>query len=130
MPRYRLSRQARADVVDILEWSERRFGRATRQRYQALILIALDDVAADPLRIGSVDRPELGPAVRTYHLRHSRDRARIDNRTVESPRHLLIYRVIEPGLIGVGRIVHDAMEMERHRPLDYGEPKARPERPS
>jgi toxin ParE1/3/4 len=33
--------------------------------------------------------------------------------TVHRPRHFLIYRV-EPALVAVGRVLHDAMELTRH----------------
>jgi toxin ParE1/3/4 len=39
---------------------------------------------------------------------------------VKRPRHLLLYRILAPELIGIGRILHDAMELERHLPPDYG----------
>ena len=32
---------------------------------------------------------------------------------VRRPRHFLVYRV-EPALLVVGRVLHDAMELERH----------------
>lgn len=36
------------------------------------------------------------------------------------PRHLLLYRVLRPRLIGVGRVLHDAMDLEGHWPSDLG----------
>ncbi|RWE18757.1 MAG: type II toxin-antitoxin system RelE/ParE family toxin, partial [Mesorhizobium sp.] len=39
---------------------------------------------------------------------------------VQRPRHLLLYW-IGPSLIGVGRVLHDAMELERHLPTNYGD---------
>ena len=59
--------------------------------------------------------------VRSYHLRHSRDRARALGGFVRQPRHLLLYRAMVPGIIGVGRLLHDAMEVERHLPAGYGD---------
>ncbi|CAN7242777.1 hypothetical protein G6M16_004730 [Agrobacterium tumefaciens] len=40
---------------------------------------------------------------------------------VKYPRHLLLYRVLNPDLVGIGRILHDSMEIERHLPVDYGD---------
>jgi toxin ParE1/3/4 len=57
--------------------------------------------------------------MRSYHLRHSRDRARTADGLVRQPRHLLLYRVTRPDLIGVGRVLHDGMEIERHLPSQY-----------
>jgi len=120
MPVYRLSQQAEEDIVRILARSERQFGTTARARYQALIGQALREVAADPARRGSKARPELGDLVRTYHLRHCASQA--GDRRVANRRHLLLYRVIAPGVTGIGRILHDAMELSRHLPDDYGAP--------
>ena len=117
----RLSAAAEADIISMLAWTEDRFGHAACRRYQTLLITALRDVASDPGRLGSAARPELGPAVRSYHLRYSRERAGTLERIVRTPCHLLLYRTIVPGIIGVGRILHDAMELERHMPPDFGD---------
>jgi len=117
----RLSASAEADIVSILAWTEDRFGHNARLRYQARLITALRDIASDPERLGSISRPELGPAIRSYHLRHSRERAVALESTVRMPRHLLLYRAIVPDFVGVGRVLHDAMEVERNLPADYGD---------
>ena len=48
MPQYRLSTTARADIVDILRLSQAQFGDQACQRYQALILAALQAIANTP----------------------------------------------------------------------------------
>jgi toxin ParE1/3/4 len=111
---YRLTEAAEADIVDILAWSETEFGSAARIRYERLIVTALVDVATDPGRPGSLVRPELGPDVRSWHLRGSRERARGPNGPVQRPRHFLIYRPLTAGRVAIGRVLHDAMELERH----------------
>ena len=68
MPQYRISNAARADIVDILRLSQTQFGDQARQRYQALILAALQAIADTPYRIGSYERDELAPGLRSYHL--------------------------------------------------------------
>ena len=113
MTQYRLSASAQSDILDILAWSHDQFGDEARIRYEALIVAALRDVAAQPDRPGSIQRPELGAAVRSWHLRLSREHARATTGIVRHPRHFLIYR-FEPGLVVVGRILHDAMELSRH----------------
>ena len=110
MLRYRLSAAAQADVVEILAWTQEQFGNAARLRYQALIVAALRDIAAQPDRPGSIDRPELGAGVRSWHLQLSRDRAGAG--IVRRPRHFVIYRA-RPGVVVVGRVLHDAMELTR-----------------
>jgi toxin ParE1/3/4 len=111
---YRLTEAAEADIVDILARSEAQFGSAARLRYERLIVTAMIDVATDPARPGSLVRPELGPDVRSWHLRGSRDRAMGSNGIVQRPRHFLIYRPLDGAMITIGRVLHDTMELERH----------------
>ena len=113
MLRYRLSDSAQADIVDILGWSHEQFGEAARLRYESLIVAALQDVAAQPDRTGSIARPELGAGVRSWHLRLSRDHVAGGAGVVRRPRHFLVYR-LEPALLVVGRVLHDAMELARN----------------
>ncbi len=113
MLRYRLSDAAQADVIDILAWTQAQFGEAARLRYESLIVAALRDVATQPGRAGSIERPEFGAGVRSWHLRLSRDHVATGAGVVRRPRHFLIYRV-EPPLLVVGRVLHDAMELARH----------------
>ena len=83
--------------------------------------MALRDIADEPMRPGSVARPEIGSEVRSYHIRFSRRRVAGPAASVRTPRHLILYRVMHPGLIGVGRVLHDRMELERHLPASYGD---------
>ena len=76
MSQYRISNAARADIVDILRLSQTQFGDQARQRYQALILAALQAIADTPYRIGSYERGELAPGLRSYHLIYSRQQAK------------------------------------------------------
>lgn len=119
MLRYRLSDAARNDLLEILTWTHQQFGEAARLRYEALIATALRDVAHQPDRPGSIERPELGAGVRSWHLRLSRRHVKSGPAGVRQPRHFLIYRQ-EPEIVVVGRILHDAMELARH--LDPGAP--------
>jgi toxin ParE1/3/4 len=118
---YRLAKAAQADIVDLLALTDASFGEVARLRYERLLIVALRDIAVAPERFNSIARPELGENVRSYHLRHSRERARTEQRVVIRPRHLLLYRFTHADLIGVGRVLHDAMEIERHLPQDYGD---------
>jgi toxin ParE1/3/4 len=84
----RLTSAARADIVDILEYSEVRFGRDARQRYEQLVATALRDIVEEPERPGSAARPELGGDIRSWHLRLSRERANAGHSAVRRPRHI------------------------------------------
>lgn len=113
MFRYRLSEAAQGDVLDILTWTDEQFGEAARLRYESLIVAALRDLASQPDRPGSFARPELSAGVRSWHLRLSREHVKPGVGIVRRPRHFLVYR-LEPGLVVVGRVLHDAMELARH----------------
>jgi toxin ParE1/3/4 len=113
MLRYRLSDAAQADVIDILAWTQERFGEGARLRYESLIVAEFRDVAAQPDRPGSIARPELGAGARSWHLRLSRERTTAGAGVVRRPRHFFVYRC-ELTLLEVGRVLHDAMELARH----------------
>ncbi|WP_202948091.1 type II toxin-antitoxin system RelE/ParE family toxin [Caulobacter sp. AP07] len=107
---------ARDDIADLLDASVETFGPIARGRHEVLIAVALADVCGDPGRAGSVERPELGEGTRTYHLRHSRDRARTEQGKVAEPRHLLVYELPDARRLRVLRVLHEAMDLERHVP--------------
>jgi toxin ParE1/3/4 len=121
VPIYRLSATAEADIIQILTYTQDRFGAIARRRYEALLIACLRDIAADPERPGKVTRPEFGVGVRSYHLCHGRARARTSDGVVRQPRHLLLFRGAQPDVIGVGRVLYDGMELERHLPEQYGD---------
>lgn len=123
MPRLRLTAPARRDIAALLDWSAEHFGAAGRRRYEALLEAALRDITADPLRAGSREEPKLAPGLRIYHLRQSRDRAKLREGAVRSPRHILIYRRTSEEIVTVLRVLHDAMDLVRHVPTVRG-PKA------
>jgi toxin ParE1/3/4 len=118
---YRLARAAEADIIDLLAWTEQNLGGIARLRYEHLLVTAFRDIAGEPERINSIARPELGENVRSYHLRHSRERARTEQGLVVRPRHLVLYRFARADLIGIGRVLHDAMEIEQHLPHEFGD---------
>ena len=98
-------------------WSKEKFGEAASTRYLALIKQAMRDIASDPVRPGSKERSEIMiEGARTYHL--SLSRSRLIGPTVKEPRHFLLYRR-RGEFIEVARILHDALDFERHLPGDY-----------
>lgn len=48
MAEYRLSVPAEAQIYEILDWSQENFGDISRERYAALLVTAMKDVADDP----------------------------------------------------------------------------------
>jgi toxin ParE1/3/4 len=114
-----LAPAARSDIREALMWIQERFGERGAARYRDLLKQALRDVAADPERLGSKERPDLARGVRTYHLFFSRDRARGSLGVVKKPRHFLVYRRRGEAVIDVVRVLHDARDLERHLPEEY-----------
>jgi toxin ParE1/3/4 len=113
-----LAPAARQDVREVLKWSERNFGEAAAARYKALIKQAVRDIGADPERPGSKERPEIiTKGARNYHLEFSR--SRVKGSRVKEPRHFLLYRRRDDGVIEVARILHDSRELQRHLPDQY-----------
>lgn len=115
MRRLELTLSAQADLAAIFDTSFASFGAQARRRYEAIIEAALGDLLADSLCVGSLDRPELGPKVRTYHLRYCRGWGKRKAGLVGNPRHLLAYEFDDERVL-VLRVLHDAMELTRHLP--------------
>ena len=117
----RLSRDAEQDILEILAHSEENFGDVARRRYEALLFVAMNDIATDPERLGSWPRPEIADSIRSYHLVQSRNRVPSGIGLVQRPRHFLLYRIAQPERVGVGRVLHERMDVLRHIPEDYGD---------
>jgi toxin ParE1/3/4 len=114
----RLTGPAKRDLSDVMEWTVKKFGGRAAIRYDALIKQALKDIGEDPDRPGSKERPEIMlKGSRTYHLEFSR--SRVSGEGVKSPRHFLVYRRRNDGVIDVARILHDGRDLARHLPEDY-----------
>jgi toxin ParE1/3/4 len=114
----RLTRPAQQDLFDVMEWTVQQFGERAALRYDALIKQALKDIGADPERPGSKERPEIMiEGARTYHL--SLSRTRVSGSRVKEPRHFLLYRRRDDGVIEVARILHDGRDLARHLPEGY-----------
>lgn len=118
MARFRLSPAAEHDLETILAWTHEQFGERARLRYEALLVQAIIDVAADSERAGCQARPELAQCAFTYHLTFSRDHVNTGGR-VRRPRHFLLCRTASDGTIEVGRVLHDSMDLARHLPAEY-----------
>jgi toxin ParE1/3/4 len=112
MARFRLSALARADLARILATSADRWGTESRRRYVAVLAAAMRTVAADPAGRFTRDRSALSSGIRSFHVRHAHTEEA--EARVNRPVHVLYYRVVEPGLIEIVRVLHDRMEPSRH----------------
>ena len=109
MGHYRLAAGAEAQLGEILDWSERRFGAAARERYAALILAALRSVADEPHHANvhwrRVHKTEIG----VYRIEHSRDRVPAELGRVGEPRHFVVFTIGTDGVVDILGFVHDSM---------------------
>lgn len=122
MGAYRLPRLVEARIIALLDEGAQMFGEAARDRYAALILRAMQDVAEDPGRPGSRTDPAIDPTARYYHLRHSRDRVGMPPGRVRTPRHVLVYDLAADGVVDILGLVPDRI------PLDIAMPRFVPDR--
>lgn len=118
--RYAISRSALADIARLSSWTNNHFGELIRTRYLSLLRQAFGELAANPLRLGSIERPELGTGARSYHIRYSRAQTAKASESIRNPRHIVVFRVHDEHTIIIGRVLYDAMDMLRHvSPNDF-----------
>jgi toxin ParE1/3/4 len=111
VPRYKYSRTADRDLEAILQFTANRFGQSQRQRYAELVDMAAALLGADPMRIGSRPRDDLGPGIRSFHIE-------LAGRRRGAAAHVLYYVPTtlpdrQQGVI-ILRVLHERMDPARH----------------
>lgn len=106
----RFSMNAVRDMEAALAYTVRHFGEQKHDDYKSLIRLALKGIVSNPFGFPAKHRPELHPEARTYHLARRGKRAT----------HFFLYRVHEDKFVDIGRLLHDAMELERNLPPGFG----------
>lgn len=105
----RLTAAAEADFEGIVRWTLDQFGETQARLYAETISAALAELADGPAVVGAKERNDIRKGVFTLHVaRHGR-----------KGRHLVMYRVgraPEGKVIEVLRLLHDAMDLQRHLP--------------
>ena len=109
--RFRVARRAQTDLMIILGDSAEKWGAEASRRYGVTLMRAMRQVASNPEGRLTRPRPDLRPDLRSFHLRHVRQHGRLPS--VKRPVHVIYYRVVEPGLIEIARVLHDRMEPAR-----------------
>jgi len=110
---YRLAGPAEAQIDDILAWSQDRFGERARERYAALLVTAMEDLAADPQQAG-VSWTRLGQIeVGLYHIGHSPGHVEDPAGRVGGPRHIVVFRVGSDGIVDILGFIHERMLRSR-----------------
>jgi toxin ParE1/3/4 len=112
MARFRLARPAQIDLANILVTSAERWSVEGRQRYAALLVAAMRQVASEPEGALSRKRPELGSRLRSFHIRYARSTPVAAK--VRRPVHVLYYRLARDGVIEIVRVLHERMDPSRH----------------
>lgn len=105
----RLTAAAGADFEEILRWTVDQFGEAQARIYAGTISAALNDLAAGPTIVGARERDDILKGIFTLHVA----------REGRKGRHFVMFRVGCPPdreVIEVLRILHDAMDLQRHLP--------------
>lgn len=121
MAHFRVSPAAQADLQTILDASRERWGIDGRDRYAQALSAAIHAVADDPRGPMTRAREELLAGLRSLHLRHA-DKGH----GVRAPVHIVFYRVAEPDVIEIVRVLHERMDPVRH--LDDPKPARKPRR--
>jgi toxin ParE1/3/4 len=119
MARFIIAPIAKQDIASVLTWTEEHFGEQARLRYEALLVQAIIDVSNNLELPGSHSRPEIAAAARTYHLFHSCGHVAAEVGRVRRPRHFLLYRTRGDGVVEIGRVLHDSVDLTRHLPDEY-----------
>jgi toxin ParE1/3/4 len=104
-------RIAEDQIAGILRESARRHGPDAAGRYGLLLLAAMAAVGDDPARLGASNVPRL-PGIRAFPARLIR--LHIDPaRRVRLPRHLIVFRLADDGVVDILGVVHDRMVLSR-----------------
>jgi toxin ParE1/3/4 len=102
----RLGAAAEQDFQSILTWTAEQFGAAQARGYGEILTAAILALEDGPNILGTRPRDEIAPGLRVLHAaRHGR-----------RARHMLLYRAGPDAVIDIVRILHDAMDIERHIP--------------
>ncbi len=102
--RIRLSQPAEDDFQAILRWTADTFGLHQARVYRDTLAAALAALGEGPDVLGSRQRDDILPGLRTLHVARRRRRGR----------HFILYRVAGANTIEIVRIVHEAMDLPRH----------------
>jgi toxin ParE1/3/4 len=94
--RYLLSPAAQADLGQIWDYTRDRWGVDQAEEYLRELQRAIERAAANP-RIGRVC-----------------DEIRPGYRKLAAGSHILFYRVSAEGIIDVGRVLHERLDVDRH----------------
>jgi toxin ParE1/3/4 len=111
----RLTAAAESDFLGVVAWTLERFGNTQARTYAETLSAAIDSLTAGPAIAGIRERSDIGKGLFTLHVA----------RGGRKGRHFLLFRIgtdREERWIEVLRILHDAMDLQRHAPSVQEEP--------
>lgn len=111
MVRFFVAKAAQSDLARIVRESRRSWSDEAARRYAMLLDAAMNHVAEEPHGPLTRDGAQLRPDLRTFHVRHAR---RLIPARVKAPAHLLVFRIVEGGLVEIVRVLHERMDPVRH----------------
>jgi toxin ParE1/3/4 len=94
-----------------LKWTTENFGAQQSRVYQSTLVQAIGELADGPDVSGSKARDEIMPGLRTIPVARRGRRGS----------HFLMYRMVPKSTIEIVRILHDRMDIQRHRPFSPDE---------
>ena len=106
-----LSTAAETDIGEILRWTAEHFGHQQARIYAATLSAALKQLSAGPGVPGARIRDDIARGLLTLHVA----------RRGRKGRHFVMFRVGHDGkdeVIEVLRVLHEAMDLPRHLPLE------------
>jgi toxin ParE1/3/4 len=109
----KLSSAADKDYFRILKRSKKLHGDEASRRYAALLDKALETIGMNPFAGKPLARDRVHGAL-ALHLRSVKRLVAPDQR-VKTPRHIVIYFTVASDTVLISRILHDAMDVSRHR---------------
>lgn len=98
-------------MTGALAWTRERFGEIQANRYLDTIRAAIRELHGGPEILGTKDRSEIAPGLRSLHI----------GRNGRRGRHVLLFRVEGPDIIDILRLLHDSMDFARHLPEAGGD---------
>lgn len=104
MPRLIRAPRARRDIAEVVQFTRKRWGDLQAKVYGKLIRDALATIAADPTR--GKAKSAARPGILAFHI----------GQAGGPGRHVLFYRVDATGAVEIVRLLHDAMDIDRHIP--------------
>jgi len=111
----RLTAAAEDDFGQILRWTVDQFGEVQARLFAETMSAALNDLSGGPTIVGARRRDDILKGIFTLHVARKGSKGR----------HLVMFRVgraADREVIEVLRLLHDAMDLQRHLPPAEEEP--------